>query len=56
MLGKFKGKRRKVRQRIRWLDSITASMGLNVGKFLLIMEDRRALCAVVHEVSEPDII
>ena len=56
MLGKIKGKRRKVRQRIRWLDSTTASMGMNVNKFLLIMEDRGALCARVHEVAEPDTI
>ena len=56
MLGKIKGKRRKLRQRIRWLDSTTASMGMNVNKFLLIMEDRGALCAIVHEVAEPDTI
>ena len=54
MVGKIKGKRRKVRQRRRQLDSITDSVDMNVSRFLLIMEDIGALCAIVHEVTEPD--
>ena len=40
MLGKIEGKRRKGRQRMRWLDSITDSMDMDLGKFQEIVKDR----------------
>ena len=49
MLGKMKGKRRR-RQRMRWLDIITDSMGMNLSKFQEIVEDRGAWCVTVHGV------
>ena len=42
MLGKTEGKRRRGRQRMRWLDSITDSMDINLRKLQEIVEDRRA--------------
>ena len=44
MLGKIEGKRRKGRQRMRWLDSTTDSMNMNLSKLREILEDRRAWC------------
>ena len=44
MLGKTEGKRRRGRQRIRWLDSITDSMDMNVSKLQEIVEDRSLEC------------
>ena len=51
MLEKIESKRR-VRQRMRWLDSITDSIGMNLSKFQKIMKDRGAWDAAVHEVSK----
>ena len=52
MLEKIKGRKRKGWQRIRWLDSISNSMDINLSKLLEIVEDRRAWCAAVHEVTK----
>ena len=52
MLGKIKDKRRRGRQRMRWLDSITDSMDMNLSKLWEIVEDRGALHAVVHEIAK----
>ena len=51
MLGKIEGKRRRARQRMRWLDSNTDSMDMNLSKFLETVKDRRAWHVSVHGVS-----
>ena len=51
MMGKIKGKRRG-QQRMRWLDSITDSMDMNLSRFWKIVEDRGALCTGVHGVTK----
>ena len=54
MLGKIEGKRRKARQRARWLDGITVSMNVSLSKFQAMVKDRGAWCATVHGVTELD--
>ena len=52
MLGKTEGRRRRGRQRMRWLDGITGSMDTNVNKLWEIVEDRKAWHVVVHGVAK----
>ena len=51
MLGKIEGKRRRGQQRMRWLDSITDSMNMNLSKLQEILKDRVGCCAAVHSVA-----
>ena len=55
MLGKTEGKRRRGGQRMRWLDSITDSIDINLSKVLEGLKDRGAWSVVVHEVTESDV-
>ena len=52
ILEKIEGRRRKGQQKIRWLDSITNSMDMNLSKLQGIVEDRRAWHATVHGVTK----
>ena len=52
VLGEIEGRRRRGRQRIRWLDDITDSMDTSLSKFLEVVKDREAWSATIHRVAK----
>ena len=54
MLGKIEGKRRRGRQRMRWLDSISDSIDMNAGKLQEMVRDRETWSAAVHGIAKSE--